>query len=1798
MGGREANGEIPGEEGELACVGGDVTRDGNDESDDEEGEFDRYEPQSPATPASSSRCPTSPTTPASSRSSTLSDCYPKRSVFPSTTYIAKSMGDPTTTSMQLQTLFTPTTTAGSPIAQTSTQKPKPSISDLPLELLQQIFKYALDENWMYDYLEEDGNSVTWHTGSDGRGIVIADEHGAHFRVMRVEIQLSQDLWKLGNSFKKCIHITGQQWFNPFFPSYILEGEGGYNYINISFSGFTVPPEYFRQTNTLYDAPLFDEPEGSNYHDGLPPRRRILLHSTTYIRLKLNNRSNVAIDKVLENIDFPLYGALTIITTVNSESRFYVSERYYKGLRLPMTGGILYADDGSLGSGELEDGISLGFEINSWLRDWGHEVGARIGDMSRWFCMVPDGYELHVKLPIVDGMKKKWEVPRVGWLDKIAQIFSSHPEPNIWDEWDNTRCDQGRLGEHQFEFARLEGFSDEAQQLEFSLIDVNDEGVASHRGYTWRDEMLVMLHPLKRNIFPSLRQSGSCDFDNVRVKGYDVSGQAMVKQEGFGSALFDTQGQDSSNQYHPTPHLPTHPLGTSLDSHLRDSLSRLTRGNGDPHHPGPRHAASFSDLRKIRETQSQTNSRRGSQHFNDFSLSRSDSPRLNCVPSTPTIRKRASMHTLSTSSASTPPPGSSGRLSRKSSLLGLGTDKKGAKDGEEKEGFRPLSPQPPALTAVILHDATYKHKFSRPKTSKAELATIVERPERITAAIMGVCAAQTRLGGHKLSIHKTRRLGSLQDPEVMLVHASGGDKGKWLSELTQLCNSVGGRHRKGECEVPSGKGWNSGDLYLGPSSKEALEGCVGAVYEAVDRVFTGAGGAGVTRRAFVAIRPPGHHCAETTPSGFCWLNNVHVGIAHAARVHGLTHAVILDIDLHHGDGSSKLQPPSPVPKVAYFSLHDIDSFPCEAGDPEKIRDASVDLDAHGQMIVNIHLKKYHTLAEFWEIYETVYSRLLSRAKEWLVREMDTWREGGREIKAAVFISTGFDASEHEMSGMQRHKVHVPTGFYARFTRESVALAEDEGTGCNGRVVSVLEGGYSNRAIMSGVLAHLVGLSYETPARAMFRHHQAHRGISEEYLYEDGVIGNGEYGMGPHGGTPGDFLGGEGEGFAVDYYDPQWWDIEHLVELENKTAKRPKKVTPGAPVNYLSATAASKAKVEAKVLIKQAARVGNGPPPPPVIIDWATATVDLSKSLILQEDQDEQPPSPTLSVASTTRGASKRHSVAGHGDEGLTKMVLRERKAKPTAVEECAASRAGGDRRRKSVAGVVTSPAVPATTTAPNTRSGRVPPMQRIPSRGPSPAPGHGPPPVGGRRVVSMGMPPLPQRTSSARKDGVRNLRGDARINKSASTTPSPPPSVSVPPPPAPGRGLRRVNSTSNIQTFSGPTTRGAARASGKSGAAKKGASPPPQSLSQGQDSEGDSIEDALVKGMRKIRITYKAGEEAQKQQQQQKQQQSQSRPSSGSSGDKDARVRELERLAEEKQREIEQLKKEAKERAVAHKVEKKGVEKRPPSPATALAATGANVSAVRMAAMKLEASGGPGKVEKLQTQVGDCEAGKGGSSPGTPTSRSPLGQSPFAASTPPQAKSTTTAKQPLAGKGGKQLPKPISTTGTTNGSKPSSPPTQNAKLSPTTNGGGVKMTTTVPSPTAATSTAMGPPPPPQIITIPPTRPTSSWDHDLTAAGANEQGIGMLGVAHGYEYDAGEEDHAQNDVNAQGNESGGEGASEMSPPPPYSTAVRADQGPGQQGQQQGVQGQVRQAAGGFGFNVMKPLTVGLGGGGQGQ
>ena len=113
----------------------------------------------------------------------------------------------------------------------------------------------------------------------------------------------------------------------------------------------------------------------------------------------------------------------------------------------------------------------------------------------------------------------------------------------------------------------------------------------------------------------------------------------------------------------------------------------------------------------------------------------------------------------------------------------------------------------------------------------------------------------------------------------------------------------------------------------PGSITAIQGAVGTVCEAVDKVIVSSRSPVDTPiyRAFVAIRPPGHHCGEDTPSGFCFLNNVAIGAAHgdffsvnafseggrlltihrliAHLQHGIKRIVIFDIDLHHGQSSN-------------------------------------------------------------------------------------------------------------------------------------------------------------------------------------------------------------------------------------------------------------------------------------------------------------------------------------------------------------------------------------------------------------------------------------------------------------------------------------------------------------------------------------------------------------------------------------------------------------------------------------------------------------------------------------------------------------------------------------------------------------------------------------------------------------------------------------------------------------------------------------------------------------------------------
>ncbi|KAK3390330.1 hypothetical protein B0H63DRAFT_389942 [Podospora didyma] len=783
---------------------------------------------------------------------------------------------------------------------------------------------------------------------------------------------------------------------------------------------------------------------------------------------------------------------------------------------------------------------------------------------------------------------------------------------------------------------------------------------------------------------------------------------------------------------------------------------------------------------------------------------------------------------------------------------------------------------PAETVVILHDACYGHRYSRPRTSRTALNTIVERPERIKACVLGVSAAYVRLGERHqdgafpihprnnpttlpsvpFRIQKTTRRLSLLSQTVTNVHGA-----KWMEELKNMCDSAEAKLAMNGKELQRPEmdrggeephKLHEGDLYLCAESLDALEGALGGVCDAVDAVFRPNG----PRRAFVAIRPPGHHCSASYPSGFCWINNVHVGIMHSILSHGLTHAAIIDFDLHHGDGSQSIawQHNSrsvglaknaalwKKTSIGYFSLHDINSYPCEMGDEDKVKNASICIDnAHGQSIWNVHLQPWKTEADFWALYESKYSVLLEKTREYLKTQTERLRDAGLNSRAAIFLSAGFDASEWESPGMQRHNVNVPTEFYARLTRDVVRIAAELGTSVEGRIISVLEGGYSDRALCSGILSHISGLAGDGPSTK-----------------EQDLNGLG-YEMGQRIGS----VRGRKDSSASERgsrrYEPSWWSAAELERLENAMhlpIEEPRKPRSTVTPTYSSPTQSSSAKAVPTARVRRSVSglspgspglISRAPTPPPPDVLWPVAAHELSKLLIPSERQTDSCTHEDLN-AEATRARRDRQSLLlqslppgstapAPGDRPPTRMSLRERKAKPTLPIDEEETEEERKNRRKTVAGTSLLAS------------------EKAVSRGATPLPGKQVPRQSGRRlsaastIVSDSLDPVqpaprpavvrgiprPDTSFSIRPESsmsVRTTAGNPLAVKKTRT-----PAKKEPMPRAP-RVPKRLPSAANT---------GAAATKASAPTAAAGSKPP------SPPSTSDDL-DQLVSDMKKVKIT--------------------------------------------------------------------------------------------------------------------------------------------------------------------------------------------------------------------------------------------------------------------------------------------------------------------------------------------------------
>lgn len=225
-----------------------------------------------------------------------------------------------------------------------------------------------------------------------------------------------------------------------------------------------------------------------------------------------------------------------------------------------------------------------------------------------------------------------------------------------------------------------------------------------------------------------------------------------------------------------------------------------------------------------------------------------------------------------------------------------------------------------------------------------------------------------------------------------------------------------------------------DTVMSRHSREAALRCAGAGIAAVDAVMRGE-----AKRAFCAVRPPGHHATADIAMGFCLFNAVAVAALHAVEAHGLARVAIADFDVHHGNGTQAIVEHDE--RVMYVSSHQAALYPGTGGRDERgvgnVLNQPIAPGSGGE-----------ALRAAW--------------REQLLPAIDAFRP------QLLLVSAGFDA--HRLDPLA--DLNAEAEDYAWLTTELVALARRH---ARGRVVSLLEGGYSLAALRECSVAHVRALA---------------------------------------------------------------------------------------------------------------------------------------------------------------------------------------------------------------------------------------------------------------------------------------------------------------------------------------------------------------------------------------------------------------------------------------------------------------------------------------------------------------------------------------------------------------------------------------------------------------------------------------------------------------------------------------------------------------------------------------------------
>lgn len=256
-----------------------------------------------------------------------------------------------------------------------------------------------------------------------------------------------------------------------------------------------------------------------------------------------------------------------------------------------------------------------------------------------------------------------------------------------------------------------------------------------------------------------------------------------------------------------------------------------------------------------------------------------------------------------------------------------------------------------------------------------------------------------------------------------VHTPG-----YIAEVEQVARQGGGRIEA--------------DTVVSRASYEVALRGAGAVCDAVERVVRGE-----DKTALCLVRPPGHHALASAAMGFCLFNNIAVGARLACRELGLDRLLIVDWDVHHGNGTQETFWDDP--QVGFFSIHRFPFYPGSGDWDETGTGAALGTKLNIPVAFGTPRREY--LTQFAEALERIADRMRPQL---------------------VLVSAGFDAHRTDPIGSLGLEVED----FAELTRLVSAVAD---THAGGRLVSVLEGGYNPEVLAQCVGVHLAELLQRSP-----------------------------------------------------------------------------------------------------------------------------------------------------------------------------------------------------------------------------------------------------------------------------------------------------------------------------------------------------------------------------------------------------------------------------------------------------------------------------------------------------------------------------------------------------------------------------------------------------------------------------------------------------------------------------------------------------------------------------------------------